>query len=132
MTCWSNRNDRTDLFAPGAPTTSSGLGGGTSTFRATSQAAPLVAACTALLLEMDPGLMANQLERALEGSLTLIDDPLTGLFYPRLDCADALARAASRIVPFPPLAVALLGRQWPWSPVPLDLLLLGAPLLRRA
>ena len=120
MTCWSNRNDRTDLFAPGAPTTSTGLGGGTSTYRGTSQAAPLVAACVALLLEMDPSLSVNQLEDALEGSPTLIDDPLTALSYPRLDCADASALAGSQSVPLPLLAVALLG-----------LILLGTPLLRR-
>ncbi len=120
MTCWSNRNDKTDLFAPGAPTTSTGLGGGTSTYRGTSQAAPLVAACMALLLEMDPSLTVNQLEDALEGSPTLIDDPLTALSYPRLDCAHALALTGSQSVPLPWLAVALLG-----------LLLLAGPLLRR-
>lgn len=108
VSCWSNRSVSTDLFAPGAPTTSSGLGGGTSTFRGTSQAAPLATACAALLLEQDPGLGASPLERVLKQSPTLVTDPVTSESYPRLDCQDALARAAGLELPLAPWAVGLL------------------------
>ena len=41
VTCFSNSDAQTDLFAPGAITTSTGLGGGTSDYMGTSQASPL-------------------------------------------------------------------------------------------
>jgi len=101
MTCWSNRNPTTDLFAPGALITSAGLGGGTSTFQGTSQAAPLVAGCVAALLEMDPGLRAHEVELALRLSPTQVSDPVTGIDYPRLDCEAALDVAQGPDVPLP-------------------------------
>ena len=107
-TCWSNRNTTTDLFAPGAPMTSTGIGGGTSTFVGTSQAAPLVAACAALLLESDPELTPGELEAALESSPTWVTDPVTSLAYPRLDCAHALLAAGAQAVPLPAWAIPAL------------------------
>ncbi len=92
VACFSNSNASTDLFAPGAPTTSSGLGGGTSTFYGTSQAAPAVAGCIAALLGEDPTLSAAQIEAALEASPTQVVDATNGLVFPRLDCFDAAHR----------------------------------------
>jgi len=69
------------------------------------------------LLEENPALRPHHLEAALEASPTLIPDPLTPRSYPRLDCADALARTAPLDVPLP--ALALVG---------LSLLLVGLPL----
>lgn len=92
VTCFSNSNAATDLFAPGARTTSTGRGGGTSSFLGTSQASPLAAACAALLLEAVPTASPDAIEAALEASPVLVADPKNGLFFPRLDCADALAR----------------------------------------
>jgi len=89
VTCFSNSNSKTDLFAPGALTTSTGMGGGTSTFGGTSQATPTAAACAALLLDKVPGLTPDQLETALESSSTLVTDATNGLFFPRLDCLQA-------------------------------------------
>ncbi|MEM8961615.1 MAG: S8 family serine peptidase [Acidobacteriota bacterium] len=89
VTCFSNSNDTTDLFSPGAPMTSSGLGGGTSTFFGTSQASPLSAACAALLLDAFPGMTPTDIENALEDSPTLVTDTTNGLSFPRLDCGDA-------------------------------------------
>jgi subtilisin family serine protease len=112
LTCWSNRNATTDLLAPGAITTSTGVGGGTSSYLGTSQASPLVAACAALLRESDPSLTAGQLEAALESSPTQVTDPVTSLVYPRLDCAHALLVAGAQAVPLPawllPALLALL------------------------
>ena len=92
VACFSNSNASTDLFAPGAPTTSSGLGGGSSTYYGTSQAAPAVAGCIASLLGEDPTLTAAQIEAALEASPTQVVDATNGLSFPRLDCLDAADR----------------------------------------
>ena len=90
VTCFSNSNTWTDLFAAGAPMTSSGRGGGTSTYYGTSQASPAAAACAALLLESDPSLTPAQIEAALESSPTLVTDATNGLSFPRVDCLNAL------------------------------------------
>src|SRR5262249_27259625 len=80
--------------APGAYVTSTGLGGGSSTYYGTSQAAPYVAACAGILLQRDPTAKPKALEKAIKASPTRITDPRNGLAFPRLDCADALARMA--------------------------------------
>jgi subtilisin family serine protease len=90
VTCFSNSNAQTDLFAPGAPTTSTGRGGGTSTFFGTSQASPAAAACAAVLLEQNPALSPAEIELALKSSPTLVLDATNGLSFPRVDCEQAL------------------------------------------
>ena len=107
VTCFSNSDAATDLFAPGAPMLSTGLAGGTSTFFGTSQASPLSAACAALLLEDDPTLTPAEIEAALEASATLVSDATNGLSFPRLDCRAALdqppvARCTDVTVPTDP------------------------------
>jgi subtilisin family serine protease len=97
VTCFSNSDARTDLFAPGAITTSTGLGGGTSDYMGTSQASPLVAACAADVLQAYPGTSADRLEAALKQSPTWVTDPKNGLSFPRLDCQAALAAAAPNL-----------------------------------
>lgn len=105
VTCFSNTNASTDLAAPGAPTTSAGLGGGTSTFYGTSQAAPLVASCAATLLEASPGLSPDDLEGLLEATGVTVTDAKQGVELPRIDCA-----AARGALPAPPgLPVTALG-----------------------
>jgi len=116
VTCFSNSNSTTDLFAPGAPTTSTGMGGGSSTFYGTSQASPLAAGCAALLLEKDPTLTPDEIEMLLEASPTLVTDTTNGLDFPRVDCAHAVAL----IKPIPALPIwgvfatagALLAALW--------------------
>ena len=99
ITCWSSSSTATDLLAPGAPMTSPGLGGGASTFRGTSQAAPLAVACAAALLEAVPGASPDDLETALETSATQLLDARNGLAFPRLDCEAALAALLAPVVP---------------------------------
>jgi len=99
VTCFSNSNASTDLFAPGARTTSTGLGGGTSTLLGTSQATPLVAACSALLLAATPLVALDQLELALESSPARVVDATNGLDFPRLDCMDAYLRLSPPSIP---------------------------------
>lgn len=91
VTCFSNSNSTTDVFAPGAPTTSTGLSGGSSTYYGTSQASPLAAACAALLLEDSPSSTPASIEAALKSSSTLAIDSTNGLTFPRLDCQQARA-----------------------------------------
>jgi hypothetical protein len=90
VTCFSNSNITTDIFAPGGPSTSAGIDGGTSTFFGTSQASPLAAACAALLLEAEPTTTAAALEAALEASPILVTDTTNGIGFPRVDCHAAL------------------------------------------
>src|SRR6185436_210769 len=95
ITCFTNSDSALDLLAPGAPMTSTGLGGGTSTFFGTSQASPLSAACAALLLQQNGALTPAQIETALKASPRRITDTRNGLTFPRLDCGDALSRIAT-------------------------------------
>jgi subtilisin family serine protease len=97
VTCFSNSDAKTDLFAPGAVTTSTGLGGGTSDYLGTSQASPLVAACAADILQAYPGTAPDRLEAALKQSPTWVTDPKSGLSFPRLDCQAALSAASPNL-----------------------------------
>lgn len=91
VTCFTNSNETTDVFAPGSRITSTGRGGGTSTFSGTSQASPMTAACAALLLEAEPSLSPHELEMLLKRSSTLVTSPTNGLSFPRVDCEQSLA-----------------------------------------
>lgn len=93
VTCFSNSSTTTDIYAPGALITSSGMGGGTATYAGTSQASPIVAACAALLLEESPNLQPTYLEATLKRSDVMVTDTKNGLSFPRLDCAVAVALA---------------------------------------
>lgn len=90
LACWSNRSETTDVVAPGAFTTSSGIGGSTSTFFGTSMASPLAAACAATLRGAVPDATPDEIEQALEGAPSLVSDPASGRSYPRVDCAESL------------------------------------------
>ncbi|OGO49684.1 MAG: hypothetical protein A2148_00490 [Chloroflexi bacterium RBG_16_68_14] len=96
VACWSNSDDSLDLLAPGAAITSTGMGGGRSTFFGTSQAAPHSAGVAALLLQASPGLSVDELEAKLEATGTLLvddlddADPATNRTTPRVDARVAL------------------------------------------
>jgi subtilisin family serine protease len=90
VTCFSNSDSSTDLFAPGAPTTSDWLFGGISTFFGTSQASPASAACAADLLQAHPGLTPSQIETTLKATGVAVTDAKNGLVFPRVDCRAAL------------------------------------------
>jgi subtilisin family serine protease len=89
VTCFSNSNDRTDVFAPGAAITSTSNTGGVSTFFGTSQASPHGAGCAALLREMNPGWDAAAVEEALESTGVPVVDGKNLLTFPRIDCLAA-------------------------------------------
>jgi cysteine-rich repeat protein len=90
VACFSNSSLTTDLLAPGALMTATGLSGTVSTYAGTSQASPLAAACAATLLGVHPASTPDEIEGALESSPTRLTDPKNGLVYPRVDCEGAL------------------------------------------
>ncbi|HEY5611861.1 MAG TPA: S8 family serine peptidase [Thermoanaerobaculia bacterium] len=98
VTCFSNTSATLDLLAPGAPITSSGRGGRTSTFHGTSQASPHAAAAAAVLLEINALLTPDQIEDAIESTGIPVVDARNGLAFPRLD----LDAAARLVTPPPP------------------------------
>ncbi len=115
VTCFSNRNASTDLFAPGARTTAAGMGGGATTFTGTSQATALAAACAALIFEADPALMPADVEALMEMSPKRVGVRPDGLDHPRLDCAHAIAvpepgAAASGLAALATVAAIALAR----------------------
>jgi subtilisin family serine protease len=94
--CFTNSNSTLDLFAPGVFLTSSGAGGGTSTYGGTSQASPLTAGCVAALRAWQPDATVAEIETALKASPVTVTDPKNGLSFPALDCLDAKTRLEAR------------------------------------
>jgi subtilisin family serine protease len=94
VACFSNSDASTDLFAPGAPTTSDGLAGGTHDYYGTSFASCAAAGCAADLLSAHPSLTPAQIETALKSSQVHVTAPRNGLTFPRLDCLAALQSLA--------------------------------------
>ena len=91
VTCFSNSDSSTlDLLGPGAYITSTGLGGGLSTYAGTSQATPHAVGVAALLEEAQPSLTADQVEFRLKTTGQPVTDPANGRITPRLDALNAL------------------------------------------
>ena len=90
VTCFTNSSATTDIMAPGAPMTSTGNSGGTSTYYGTSQATPLVAGCAALVKQSSASLTPDQVENRLKTSSVMVSVPASGRSYPRLDCFEAV------------------------------------------
>lgn len=106
VTCYSNTDSSLDVVASGNPMTSVGVASNTSTFVGTSNAAPLVTACVALMRGILPALPPDEVEAALEASSVTVMDPTNGLSFPRVDCMDALRAVGLGVarVPGAPLA----------------------------
>ena len=90
VTCFSNSSPALDLLAPGAMITSTGLGGGLSTYAGTSQACPHAAAAAAVLFAASPTFSGPAIEGALKSSGRSITDVANGRVAPRVDVAAAL------------------------------------------
>jgi hypothetical protein len=90
VTCFTNTNTALDLLAPGAPITSTGLGGGCSTFSGTSQASPHAAGAAAVLLEVQPTLTPDQIETTLKMTGVSVTEAQTELAFPRVDLLAAV------------------------------------------
>jgi subtilisin family serine protease len=105
VACFTNSDPQTDIMAPGCRTTSTGNGGGNSTYCGTSQASPHAAACAALFLDANPALTPDQIESRLETSSVWVTDTTNGLSFPRIDC-HPLSTGVGGIAELPPLAGA--------------------------
>ena len=90
VACFSNSDSQVDVLAPGAPVTSAGIGGGTSTFVGTSQACPVAAGVAALILSAHPGLGPDAVEAAMKSTGVTITDPKNGLSFRRIDAKAAV------------------------------------------
>lgn len=99
--CFSNSSSKVDLLAPGAAITSTGIGGGTSTFLGTSQACPHAAGAAALLLSAKPGLSADQVQNVLKNTGVNVTDPKNGITSRRIDLKAALSAASLEFKPGP-------------------------------
>ncbi len=95
VTCFSNSDPTTVVFASGDGVACPALGGGLGECGGTSAAAPLAASCAALLKQKHPAATPASIEMALGTSPTWVTDPKNGLSFPRLDCAAALAALPS-------------------------------------
>jgi subtilisin family serine protease len=94
ITCFSNRaNNCNELAAPGRLITAPGMGGGTSTYTGTSQAAPHCAGVAALMCEkcVDIGasLTPDQIVQIMKNTGAATDDPCST--FPNPIRVDALA-----------------------------------------
>lgn len=78
VTCFTNGGPLLDLVAPGMWITSTGMGGGRSTYAGTSQASPTSAAIAALLLQADGTLTPSQIQSILQLSGDPIVDAKNG------------------------------------------------------
>lgn len=91
LACLTNRGPMLDLLAPGSRIRAAVPGGGVAEKRGTSQAAPHASAASALLLEADPRLSADELESTLKATGVPVADPAGGRSYPSIDAYVALA-----------------------------------------
>jgi subtilisin family serine protease len=94
IVCASNRNNLTDLIAPGALITSTYLGGGDATMGGTSMATPHVSGAIALLNQFKrlEGTVpfVSEVEGALKNTGKNISDSSSGLNYSRIDIYSSL------------------------------------------
>jgi subtilisin family serine protease len=102
VACFSSSGPALDLLAPGARIASTRLGGGSSEFSGTSQAAPHVSGAAALLLQASPVLSADGVESLLEATGVPVRDERNGIVTPRIDVAAALERLGTTPPPPPP------------------------------
>ena len=95
--CHTNSGALLDLLAPDYQTRTSGLGGGVeASFGGTSAACPYAAAEAALLFEADPSLTPDEVRSALAASGPLVENPESGLSFPRanVESGDRVAAGA--------------------------------------
>ena len=90
VTCFSNSDSTLDLLGPGAYITSTGLGGGLSTYGGTSQASPHAVGVAALLMEASPSLTPDQIEFRMKATGRGVTDPANGRITARIDALNAI------------------------------------------
>ena len=88
--CHSNSDEILDLLAPDWKTTTSALGGGSTSFGGTSAATPYAAAQAALLLQADATLSPADIRDRMTSFGPLVTNPDNGLAFPRTDVSLAI------------------------------------------
>ncbi len=91
LICFTDRNRRIDLLAPGALLEVPDLGGTVSFSAGTSLSSPLAAGCAVLLRRKYPEATVDEIEAALEASSVRATDPVNGRTYPALNCQDSFS-----------------------------------------
>jgi hypothetical protein len=89
-----------DLLAPGVDVVSSGPDASTATLTGTSMATAHATGAAALLLALNPGLGADQLEAILEERGVRVLDTRNGLTFPRLNALSAMNAVLNVTQPF--------------------------------
>jgi hypothetical protein len=92
VSCFSNSDEVTDIFAPGGAIRAPYIGGGAATLFGTSMATPHGVGCAAILQQAVPTLTPATLEANLEATGHPVVDPKNGRTFPRIDCLAALQR----------------------------------------
>ncbi len=90
MADFTARNWLLELLAPGETIQSAWRNGGVHTLDGTSQAAPHVTASSLLLRQIEPTLSPREVTDLMVVSGVPVDDPETGLTFPRLDVLGAV------------------------------------------
>ena len=94
ITCFTDRDKTLGILAPGSVITSAGIGlFNTKGSSGTSSAAPFVSGCVAAIKKQNPSLTPDDIKGILRKSKKVVYDNLTKLYFPRLDCLDALKEA---------------------------------------
>lgn len=90
ITCFTNSGEMLDLLAPGMWITSTGIGGGTSTYAGTSQASPTAAAIALLMQQANEDLAPEQIENVLQLSGARVMDVRNGRTIFSINALDAI------------------------------------------
>ena len=98
VACFSNSSSELDLLAAGAPVDSIGLDSAPDATAGTSAASAQAAGAAALLLQADPQLTPDGLERLLESTGVRLTDSRSRFTVPRIDVAAALGAVLGRPV----------------------------------
>ena len=98
VTCFTNSNNTLDLLGPGAVITSTGKGGGRSSYIGTSQASPHCAGAAAILLQINPALTPDDIDSILKSTGKPVADQRNGVVTPRLNL---LAAVQTQVHPGP-------------------------------
>ena len=92
ISTFTNRSARLDILAPGENIVSTGNTGGNAAISGTSQATPHISGAICLMLEANPRLTADQIVATLLATGAEINDEVSGLSFPRVDCLGAVER----------------------------------------
>jgi subtilisin family serine protease len=88
--CHTNAGLPLDVLAPDYNTTTTSIGGGTTSFGGTSAAAPFVAGAFALMFDAVPSADVATVEANFKSTGVLVTNPGNATAYPRIDVAAAL------------------------------------------